>query len=114
MANTDRLQLAHQFYRAFMSGDREFYEYHLSSDFTFSSRLDVGLDRAGYFERCWPGAGQGGRIDFVRFIESIDEAVITYESTSPNGSKGRNTEIMGFDGDKVNNVEVYFGWDVRP
>jgi hypothetical protein len=50
----------------------------------------------------------------VRFIESIDEAVITYESTSPNGSKGRNTEIMGFDGDKINNVEVYFGWDVRP
>jgi hypothetical protein len=112
MANPNRLQLAQQLYQAFLSGDREFYEGHLSKDFRFSSPLDIGLDRAGYFERCWPGAGQGGKIDFVRFIESDDEVVVTYESSHPNGSKGRNTEIIGFDGDEISNVEVYFGWNI--
>jgi hypothetical protein len=112
MADTNRRQLAQRLYQAFLSGDRAFYEEHLTHDFTFSSPLDVGLDRAGYFQRCWPGAGQGGEIRFVRFIESNDEVVVTYESSNPNGSKGRNTEIIRFNGDTISNVEVYFGWEL--
>jgi hypothetical protein len=28
------------------------------------------------------------------------------------GRRIRNTEIFGFEGDKISRVEVYFGWDV--
>jgi hypothetical protein len=38
--------------------------------------------------------------------------LVTYEATRKDGSRIRNTEIFGFDGDKVSSVEVYFGWDV--
>jgi len=113
MTSTNRLHLAQELYTAFMSGNRQFYETHLSTDFIFSSPYDIGLNRAGYFERCWPGAGKGGTIDFVRLIESGDEVVVTYESTKSDGSKGRNTEIIGFRGDEISGIEVYFGWDVR-
>jgi predicted SnoaL-like aldol condensation-catalyzing enzyme len=65
------------------------------------------LDRAGYFERCWSGAGQGQRFDFVRVVESGDEVIVTYEVTKGDGIRGRNTEIFRFTSDKV-----YFGWNV--
>src|ERR1700722_14791222 len=106
----NRIQVVQQLYDDFMSGDRKFYEEHLSDDFTFSSPVDVGLDKDGYFRRCWPGAGKGGRINYVRLIESANEVVATYESIDSDGNKGRNTEIIGFNGEKVSTIEVYFGW----
>ncbi len=48
-----------------------------TDDFSFYSPLDVGLDRAGYFERCWPGSGQGQTFDFLRLIEAGDEVIVT-------------------------------------
>lgn len=100
-------------YEAFAAGDRSFTEASFTDDFVFFSPLDVGLDRAGYFERCWPGSGQGQRFQFVRLIESGDEVIVTYEMAKSDGSKGRNTEVLTFRGDRVCRVEVYFGWDLR-
>ena len=57
MAREDRRNIARQSYLAFARGDRSFFETHLSEDFTFSSPPDPHLDRAGWFQRCWPGAG---------------------------------------------------------
>jgi hypothetical protein len=105
-------RLAQRSYEAFAIGDRKFFEQHLAEDFTFSSPLDVGLDRAGYFARCWPGPGQGQKFNFLRLIEHDNEVVVTYELTKPNGDKGRNTEILLIKDNKIVSVEVYFGWDV--
>ncbi|HKH41740.1 MAG TPA: nuclear transport factor 2 family protein [Solirubrobacterales bacterium] len=109
----DRTELARELYAAFSAGDREFFEKHLAEDLTFSSPPDPDLDRRGFFERCWPGAGQGQGIDIVRLIEAGDEVIVTYELKRPDGSGGRNTEVLTFDGDKVRRIEVYFGWDLQ-
>ena len=82
MAKISPGRLAQRSYEAFAAGDRKFFEQHLAENFIFSSPLDVGLDRAGYFERCWPGSGQGQKFKFLRLIN------------------------------KIVSVEVYFGWDV--
>lgn len=113
MPDHDRVQHAQDMYRAFAAGDLEFVERSLGEDFTFSSPVDVGLDRAGYFERCWPAAGQGQRFEFVRLVEAGDEVIVTYEATQPDGRRGRNTEVISFRGDQIRRTEVYFGWDVR-
>ena len=112
MPTADRLQIAQDVYRAFAAGDRDFIERTFTDDFTFSSPVDVGLDRAGYFRRCWPGAGQGQEFDFVRLVESGDEVIVTYELKKPDGSRGRNTEVLTFKGDQICEVEVYFGWNL--
>jgi len=112
VSDRNRLQHARAIYEAFASGDRDFIDRSFSEDFTFFSPLDVALDRAGYFERCWPGAGRGQRFEFVRVIESGDEVIVTYELTDQDGRRGRNTEILTFDGDRICRAEVYFGWDV--
>jgi ketosteroid isomerase-like protein len=114
MPKTSPRRLAQRSYEAFAAGDRKFFEQHLAENFTFSSPLDVGLDRAGFFERCWPGAGQGQKFKFLRLIEHDDEVVVTYEMMKHNGDKGRNTEILCIRDNKIVSVEVYFGWDASP
>jgi hypothetical protein len=109
----DRLQQARDLYVAFAAGDRATVEHLLSDDFTFSSPVDVGLDHAGYFERCWPAAGGGQEFSFVRLVPSGDEVIVTYEMTHADGRRGRNTEVLKFRGDQVCAAEVYFGWNLE-
>jgi ketosteroid isomerase-like protein len=107
----DRISLARECYRAFSAGDRDAIEGLLADDLTFSSPADVGLDRAGYFERCWPHSGHERPFEFKRLVElGDDEVLVTYESENADGARFRNTEVLGFAGDKIATVEVYFGW----
>jgi ketosteroid isomerase-like protein len=108
----DQLEIARQSYLAFARGDRSFFEAHLGERFEFSSPPDPHLDRGGWFERCWPGAGQDQRFEFVRLVEAGDEVIVTYELRRPDGTGGRNTEVLTFAGDKIVRTEVYFGWDL--
>ena len=112
MTMHDRLQVVRDCYRAYETGDRSLVEQCLTDDFTFSAPPDVGIDRATYFERCWPNAGTIDAYDFTRLLEAGDEVVVTYEATRTDGTRFRNTEIFGFAGDRVSRVEVYFGWDL--
>jgi ketosteroid isomerase-like protein len=107
-----RAELAKRVYEAFAAGNRDAIERLLADDFEFHAPPDPHLDRAGYFERCWPHSGGGQTFDFVRVIETGDEVVVTYESTRPDGSRGRNTEVLTFAGDRVRRAEVYFGWEL--
>ena len=49
----------------------------------------------------------------MRLIESGDEVVVTYEAKRTDGHHFRITEVLTFDGDRIRQVEVYFGWDLE-
>ena len=108
-----RVQVVRDLYRAYETGDRALVKRHLSDDFVFSAPPDVGIDRARYFERCWPNARAIAAFEYQRLIEAGDEVVVTYESTKTDGSRFRNTEVLTFHGDKISKTEVYFGWDLE-
>ena len=112
MTASGRLKAVREVYGAYESGDRDVVERHLADDFTFSAPPDVGIDRATYFERCWPNSETTQAFDFKRLFEANREVVVTYEATRTDGRRFRNTEIFGFEGNKISRVEVYFGWDV--
>jgi ketosteroid isomerase-like protein len=113
MPDTERKRRARAMYEAYAAEDRDVVEGLLSDDFTFYSPPDPGIDRAAYFERCWPNAGTIDDFEFKRLIESGDEVIVTYESTKTDGNHFRNTEVLTFDDDdKLSRAEVYFGWDV--
>ena len=112
-AASERSEIARHSYLAFAGAERQFFEDRLSEDFSFSSPPDPQLDRAGWFERCWPGAGRDQEFTFVRLIEAGDEVIVSYELRRPDGSAGRNTEVLTFDAqDKIVRTEVYFGWSL--
>ena len=114
MPARDRVQLARDSYGAYESGDRGVIEELLTDDFTFYSPPDPGIDRATYFERCWPNAELIESFEFNRLVEiGNDEVLVTYESTKADGKRFRNTEVLTFEGDKIRRTEVYFGWDLE-
>jgi ketosteroid isomerase-like protein len=109
---TDRRQLVRDSYRAFQTADRELIERVLADDLVFSAPPDVGIDRAAYFERCWPNAGRIAAFAFERLVEADGEVFVTYEATRADGTRFRNTEIFGFAGGRISRIEVYFGWEL--
>ena len=108
----DRLELARDAYGAYESGDRSVMERLLARDFTFYSPADVGIDRAAYFERCWPNADHIRSYEFTRMLEQGDEVVVTYTATRTDDSRFCNTEVLTFEGDQLVKTEVYFGWNL--
>jgi ketosteroid isomerase-like protein len=113
MPAADRLQLVRDAYGAYESGDRGVIEALLSDDFAFFSPPDPGIDRAAYFERCWPNADLIESFEFKRLVEiGDDEVLVTYESRKTDGKRFRNTEVVTLRAEKICKVEVYFGWDV--
>jgi ketosteroid isomerase-like protein len=112
MPTNDRLDRAREAYRAYESGDRRVLEELLSDDFTFFSPPDPGIDRATYFERCWPNAATIEAYEFTRLVEAGDEVLVTYEARKTDGRRFRNTEVLTFDGDRICTAEVYFGWNL--
>jgi ketosteroid isomerase-like protein len=108
----DRLQTVRDCYTAYETGNRELVEGLLSADYTFFSPPDPGINRARYFERCWPNSQTTDAFEYVRLAEVGDEVLVTYEATRSDGTKFRNTEIFGFAGDLITSTEVYFGWNL--
>jgi hypothetical protein len=100
-------------YRAYETGDRSAIESLIADRFEFWSPLDDGIDRQTYFERCWANHESIDKIELQRVAElSESEVVATYQLVKPDGSRGQNTEIITFDGERATKVEVYFGWDL--
>jgi ketosteroid isomerase-like protein len=112
MPAQDRLKVVRDCYGAYESGDRRVVEECLTEDFTFYSPADVGIDRATYFERCWPNSELIEAFEFKRLVEHGDEVFVTYEATRTDGTRFRNTEVLTLEGDKIRETEVYFGWDL--
>jgi ketosteroid isomerase-like protein len=113
VAGHSRTDTARASYGAYQSGDRQLLEGLLTDDFTFYSPADPGIDRAKYFECCWPNSGLLEQFEFKRLEEVGDhEILVTYEATRKDGTRFRNTEVLAFEGDKIARAEVYFGWDL--
>src|SRR5437764_13149685 len=91
-------EVARACYDAFAADDRAAIERLLADDLVFFSPADPGIDRAAYFERCWPNSGLIDHYDIVRLVDHVDEGVVTYEARRTDGSRFRNTEVLGCSG----------------
>jgi ketosteroid isomerase-like protein len=113
MPSRDRIALARSCYEAYQNDDRESLEALIADEFAFWSPYDDGIDRATYFERCWPNHETTAAFEFERLHDlGDDEVLVTYEAERKDGTRFRNTEILTFAGDRVRLVEVYFGWNL--
>ena len=109
MSNIDT---AKQSFLAYANSDRAALEAVIADDFSFTSPLDNQLDRATYFDRCWPNHEAIAGFEFVRLVEHDPEVIVTYEGTSTSGRVFRNTEVLTLENGKITKVEVYFGWNL--
>ena len=96
-------------FAAFEQGDRDAIEAVLAENFTFSSPPDPHLDRAGFFERCWPNHESIRRYTFIKVLEDGGELFVTYELEKTDGKRGRNTEYFVVEDGQITRQDVYFG-----
>jgi ketosteroid isomerase-like protein len=102
-------ELIKKIYDAYLRGDRSQLEALLAPDFHFSSPFDDRIDRASYFERCWPGHAMQQAFEIERIIPDGDTAIVTYLLVTKAGRRIHNTELVRISGGKVVEVEVFFG-----
>ena len=107
----DATSIARASYDAYVRKDRAALEKLLAEDFHFTSPIDNNLDRATYFERCWPNSENIEAFDFIHVVPAGDRVFITYEGRA-SGRRFRNTEIMTIRGEEITGVQVYFGWSI--
>jgi hypothetical protein len=110
MNNT--VAIARACYDAYVTNDRAAIEAIIADDFHFTSPLDNRIDRATYFERCWPNSRTTESFDFIHIVPDGDRVVVTYEARSTGGHRFRNTEVITVRGEQIVEVEVYFGWSI--
>ena len=112
---SDLIELAKGYYGAYERYDRAFMESNLAADFTFTSPFDDHIDRAAYFECCWPKQPLHQKFDFVTVMQDGDKVFIAYDCTMrrPNdlhpSMRFRNAELMTFRDGKLIATEVFFG-----
>ena len=108
----DPVAVARAAYDAYVHKDRAAMEALAAPEYRFTSPLDNALDRATYFERCWPNSAQLAAFDLVLAVADRDRAFIVYEARTISGKRFRNCEIHTVRGGKLVATEVYFGWDL--
>jgi len=109
MANKN-VAIVRRCYQAYVEKDRAALESVLAEDFHFTSPLDNRLDRAAYFERCWPNSRTIEGFDFIRLVPEGETVFVTYEGRRQGGKGFRNTEVLTLRDGKIVETEVYFGW----
>ena len=96
-------------FEAFRDRRRTDAEAVIADDFTFTSPYDDAIDRAAYFDRCWPNGDRFASFDIGRVVVDGDAAFVTYLATLVDGVSFRNTEYLTVRDGQVTSVNVYFG-----
>jgi hypothetical protein len=101
--------LIRKYFSAYENKDRKAVECLLTNDFVFTSPYDYRIDRETYFNRCWPYSEKSPTYGIEKLFEKGNEAFILYDCKTKNGGSSRNTEFFTIEGNKIKEVEVYFG-----
>ena len=109
MQDTNRSDLVRAYLGAYESENRVVAEQLLDEKFRFTSPNDDAIDRATYFERCWPHDEPARDHKIEKIVADGDKAFVTYSCATGNGRSFRNTEFFTFIGDRIASVDVYFG-----
>ena len=102
-------RMVRQSFDAYRTADRAEIEALLHPDFTFTSPYDDHIDRAAYFERCWPLAGTFVYQELIQVSVVDDVVVVLYDGESKTGVRFRNMERVAFEDGLIRAVEVFFG-----
>jgi ketosteroid isomerase-like protein len=98
---------------AYRDGDRAAAETLLAPTLVFTTPQDDHLDRAAYFERCFPTAERFARQEIQATAVAGNGVFVMYEyELADTGETYRNTELHTVDGQHITVIQVFFGGQV--
>jgi ketosteroid isomerase-like protein len=109
MQDTKLTNVVRAYFGAYETEDREAVEALLADEFRFTSPNDDGIDKATWFERCWPHRDASHDQKIENIVVDGEKAFVTYLCAVEGGKSFRNTEFLTFNGERIASVNVYFG-----
>jgi ketosteroid isomerase-like protein len=112
MTNEKRSQVetVRAMFDSYLRQDRDLAERLLAEGFVFTSPQDDHIDRAAFFERCFPTADRLVRQDLLHVVHAGDDDVfVMYEYELKTGERHRNVEVLSVRGDQIAEAQVFFG-----
>jgi ketosteroid isomerase-like protein len=94
----------------YVAQDREGAERVIGADFVFTSPQDDHLDRAAFFERCFPTADRFSYQEIRAVASTGDQVFVMYEyELRDSGERYRNAELQTVRDGQVVETQVFFG-----
>jgi ketosteroid isomerase-like protein len=97
-------------FASYQAADRATAESLIAADFVFTSPQDDHIDRAAYFERCFPTADRFDHQELMRVVATGDDVFVMYEyRLRETGERYRNAELITVRGGQLVETQVFFG-----
>jgi len=109
LAHDDNAEIIRRLFDALKTKNRGVADELLSDDFTFTSPYDDRIDKATYFERCWPNSDRIRSHVIEKIFVEGNGAFVLYSCDTVDGATFKNVEFCTFEGGSVRSVNVYFG-----
>jgi len=95
---------------SYLNQDRNAAERLLADAFVFTSPQDDHIDRAAFFERCFPTVNRLVRQDLLHVVQADDDDVfVRYEYELKTGERHRNVEVLTVRDGQITEAQVFFG-----
>ncbi|WP_131739145.1 nuclear transport factor 2 family protein [Actinomadura roseirufa] len=107
MPNTDVVRACLESY---MAQDRAAAERLIAPGFVFTSPQDDRIDRAAFFERCFPTADRFRSQEILSCVPAAGDGVfLLYEYELESGARYRNVELSTVRDGQITETQVFFG-----
>lgn len=98
------------FFASYLAQDRAAAERLVAEDFVFTSPQDDHIDRAAFFERCFPTAGRFKEHELLAVVPTDGhDLFVLYEYELDGGQRHRNAEVITVRDGQVAESQVFFG-----
>jgi ketosteroid isomerase-like protein len=98
------------FFRSFLAQDRAAAERLVAGEFVFTSPQDDHIDRATFFERCFPTADRFKDHELLEVVPTDgDDVFVLYEYELEGGQRHRNAEVITVRDGRITETQVFLG-----
>ena len=102
-----------RFFECYLTQNRVLAEELAGAELIFTSPQDDHIDRAAYFEKCFPTADRVRSQELLRVAAATDEDVfVMYEYELRTGPRHRNAELISVRDGQIIEIQVFFGGTV--
>ena len=100
-------------FRCYLAQDRDAASPLYADGFSFTSPQDDHIDKAAFFERCFPTADRLKQQQVLQVTAATEELVLVYyEYELLSGARHRNVEAITVRDGLIQEVQVFFGGKV--
>ena len=98
------------FFASYRAQDRAAAERLVADEFVFTSPQDDHIDRATFFQRCFPTADRFKDHELLAVVPTEgDDVFVLYEYELDGGQRHRNAEVITVRDGQVTESQVFFG-----